>query len=197
MDLNINIEELYKLVEAVPESSRADVKRYLKTKAITVEEPTDDEIEMIRKGREGYPNGEFYRYATIDELKAGFKKVNEMIMNRKEFNEVFEVTVSEKRWVALKTYLRDLNQPDNMPTAHEIEVLRLHDLEKNSPDYVTYSLEELMSCYMDDPDEVSVAKVIKEDLLQSIDHMSAEHLKSVSDYVMKLNEEEGFDEDVN
>lgn len=38
-------------------------------------------------------------------------------MYRKEFNEVFEVTASEKRWVALKTYLRDLNQPENMPTA--------------------------------------------------------------------------------
>lgn len=59
--------------------------------------------------------------------------MNEMIMNRKEFNELFEVTVSDKRWVALKTYLRDLNQPENMPTAHEIETFRLHDIEQNSP----------------------------------------------------------------
>lgn len=104
-----------------------------------------------------------------------------MIMYRKEFNEVLEVMVSEERWGALKTYLRDLNQPENMPTADEIEKLRLYELEKNSPDYVTYSLEELMECYMDDYEEVNVAKVIKEDLLQSIDCMTAEHLKLVSD----------------
>ncbi|KXH81850.1 hypothetical protein [Sporosarcina sp. HYO08] len=184
----MNIEELYRLVEAVPESKWAEVARYLKIKAMPTESPTDAEIEAIRQG---YGKGEFYKYATPDELKAGFKKVNEMIMNRKEFNEVFEVTVSEERWVALKTYLRDLNQPENMPTAHEVEVLRLYELEKNSPDYVTYSHDELMECYSDDCEEVSVAKVIKEDLLQSIDDMSAEHLKLVSDYVMNLSEDEG------
>ena len=119
-----------------------------------------------------------------------------MIMNRKEFNEVFEVTVSEKRWVALKTYLRDLNQPENMPTADEIEIFRLHDIEKNSPDYVTYSLDEFMECYIDDCEEVSVAKVTREDLLQSIDSMTAEQLKLVSDYVMQLDEDEGLDIDV-
>ncbi len=190
-----NVEDLYRLVDAVPQSEWADVERYLKIKAMPTEAPTEDEIEAIRQGREGYANGEFYRYATIDELKTGFKKVNEMIMNRKEFNEVFEVTVSEKRWVALKTYLRDLNQPENMPTPDEIEIFRLHDIEKNSPDYVTYSLDELMKCYIDDCEEVSVAKVTREDLLQSIDSMTAEQLKLVSDYVMKLSEDEGSDID--
>lgn len=29
-------------------------------------------------------------------------------MNRSEINEVFELNVTEKRWVALKTYSRDL-----------------------------------------------------------------------------------------
>ncbi|MEK5037332.1 hypothetical protein [Sporosarcina sp. FSL K6-3457] len=62
-------------------------------KAIPIEVPIDDESEAIRQS---YANGDFYRYATSDELRAGFEKVNEMIMNRKEFNEVFEVTVSEK-----------------------------------------------------------------------------------------------------
>lgn len=62
----------------------ADVARYLKIKAIPTEAPTGDEIEAIRQGREEYANGEFYRFATIDELRAGFEKVNEMIMNRKE-----------------------------------------------------------------------------------------------------------------
>ena len=191
----MKIEDLYKLVDAVPQSEWADVERYLKIKAIPTEDPTDDEIEAIRQGREGYANGEYYRYATIDELRAGFKKVNEMIMNRKEFNEVFEVTVSEKRWVSLKTYLRDLNQPENMPTADEIEIFRLHDIEKNSPDYVTYSLEEVMKCYIDDCEEDSVVKVNKEDMLQSIDCMSAEQLKLVSDYIMKLSDDEGIDID--
>ncbi|WP_249660877.1 hypothetical protein [Lysinibacillus fusiformis] len=61
---------------------------------LVFEAPTDDEIEDFRQG---YANGEFYRYVIINELRAGLKKVNKMIMNRKEFNEVFEVTVSEKR----------------------------------------------------------------------------------------------------
>ncbi|SKB01325.1 hypothetical protein [Sporosarcina newyorkensis] len=188
----MNIEDLYRLVDTVPASEWANVARYLKVKAITSEVPTDDEIEAIRQR---YANGEFYRYATIDELRAGFQKVNEMIMNRNEFNEVFEVTVSEKRWVALKTYLRDLNQPENMPTADEIEIFRLYDIEKNSPDYVTYSLEEVMRCYIDGCEEASVEKVNREDMLQSIDSMSDEHLKLVSDYIMKLSEDEGLDID--
>ncbi|MEK3937414.1 hypothetical protein MKY41_19165 [Sporosarcina sp. FSL W7-1349] len=182
----MNKEELYRLVDTIPENERAAVARFLKVKAMPTEDLTDEGIEAIR---EKYGKGEFYKYATTDELKAGFQNVNEMIMYRKEFNEVFEVTVSEERWVALKTYLRDLNQPENMPTAHEIEIFRLHELEKNSPDYVTYTHEELMDCYIDDYDEVSAAKVMKEDLLQSIDCMSAEHLKLVSEYVMKLEDD--------
>ncbi|MFS0576419.1 hypothetical protein AB1K83_12340 [Sporosarcina sp. 179-K 3D1 HS] len=188
----VNVEELYRLVDAVPDSKWADVVRYLKIKAMPIEAPADNEIEAIRQR---YANGEFYKYATIAEFRAGFEKVNEMIMNIKEFNEVFEVTVSEKRWVALKTYLRDLNQPDNMPTADEIEIFRLPEIERGSPDYVTYSHEELMECYIDDCEEVSVAKVIREDLLQSIDSMSDEQLKLVSEYVMKLGEDEGPDID--
>lgn len=189
----MNVEDLYRLVNAVPESEWADVARYLKVKAIPTEVPSDDDIEAIRQR---YANGEFYRNATIDELRAGFQKVNEMIMNRNEFNEVFEVTVSEKRWVALKTYLRDLNQPENMPTPDEIEIFRLHDIEKNSPDYVTYSLDELMKCYIDDCEEVSLANVTREDLLQSIESMSAGQLKLVSDYIIKLVGDEGLDIDV-
>ena len=179
-------EDLYQLVDAVPQSKWAEVERYLKIKAMPEESSSDHKIEAIRQK---YGHGEFYRYATTEELKAGFQRVNEMIMNRKEFNEVFEVSVSEKRWVALKTYLRDLNQPENMPTADEIEIFRLHDLEKNNPDYETYTLEELLECYSDDSDEVSLAKVNREDLLQSIDGMSAENLKLVRDFVMQFNEE--------
>lgn len=179
-------EGLYQLVDAVPQSKWDDVERYLKIKAMPAESSSDHEIEAIRQK---YGHGEFYRYASTEELKAGFRRVNEMIMNRKEFNEVFEVSVSEKRWVALKTYLRDLNQPENMPTADEIEIFRLYDLEKDNPDYVTYTLEELKECYSDDSDEVRIAEVNREDLLQSIDGMSAEHLKLVRDFVMQLNEE--------
>ena len=43
-------------------------------KAIASNAPTEGEIEAIRKDRKEYANGEFYRYATIDELIAGFKK---------------------------------------------------------------------------------------------------------------------------
>ncbi|NME06212.1 hypothetical protein [Psychrobacillus sp. BL-248-WT-3] len=182
----MKVEDLYELVDAVPESKWADVQRYLKVKAITSKAPTDEEIEIIRKAGEKYGNGEYYRNATIDELRAGFKRVNEMIMNREEFNAIFEVNVSEKRWVALKTYLRDLNQPDEMPTADEVELLRLFELEKNSPDFVTYTLEEVMEGYIDDCEELSVIKVMKEDLLQSIDSMSEEHIVLVSKYVEGL-----------
>lgn len=186
----MNAEELYTLVDAVPESKWADVKRYLKTKALSAEAPTDEVIEAITQK---YAKGEFYKYATTEDLKAGFRRVNEMIMNRKEFNEVFEVSVSEKRWVSLKTYLRDLNQPENMPTVDEIEMFALHDLQKESSDYVTYSHEELIECFLDDCEEVTLAKVKREDLLQSIDHMSAEHLNLVSEYVMNLKEENLID----
>lgn len=184
-EFNINVEDLYRLFDSIPESKWADVARYLKIKAMPTEAPTDAEIEALRQKD---ANGDFYRYATTDDLKAGFKRVNEMIMNRNEFNEVFEVTVSKERWVSLKTYLRDLNQPDNMPTPHEIEIFRLHEIEKNSPDYVTYSHEEIMERYIDDYDD-SLDKVILEDLLQSIDYMSYEHIALVSEFVKKLEDE--------
>lgn len=87
----MNVEDLYRLADAVPRSEWADVERYLKVKAMPTEAPSDNEIEAIRQG---YANGEFYRYTTIDELRAGLGKVNEMIINRKEFNEVYEVKVS-------------------------------------------------------------------------------------------------------
>ncbi|WP_156028844.1 hypothetical protein [Sporosarcina sp. D27] len=51
-------EDLYRLVNAVPESEWADVARYLKIKTIPTEAPSDDEIEVIRQGD---ANGEFYR----------------------------------------------------------------------------------------------------------------------------------------
>lgn len=41
----------------------------------------------------------------------------------------------------------------------------------------------------------SVVKVNREDMLQSIDSMPAEQLKLVSDYIMKLSEDEGSDID--
>lgn len=43
-----------------------------------------------------------------------------------------------------------------------------------------------MKYYIDDCEENGVVNVNSEDLLQSIDSMSAEQLKLVSDYVMKL-----------
>ncbi|MCM3359225.1 hypothetical protein [Psychrobacillus sp. MER TA 171] len=73
-----------------------------------------------------------------------------------------------------------------MPTADELENFRLFEIEKNSPDFVTYTLKEVMERYIDDCEELSVTKVMTEDLLQSIDRMSAEHIKLVSDYVEGL-----------
>ena len=119
--------DLYRLVDEIPKKKWAEVARYLKVKAMPTEASSDQEIEAIRTKN---TPGEYYNNATIDELRVGFKKVNEMIMNRPEFNEVFEVNVSEERWVSLKTYLRDLNQPENMPTADEIALFRLFELEK-------------------------------------------------------------------
>ena len=72
------VEDLYRLVNAVPERKRADVARYLQVKAIPTEVLIDDELEAIRQR---YANGEFYRHATINELRAGFQKANEMIIN--------------------------------------------------------------------------------------------------------------------
>lgn len=184
-EFNMNVEDLYKLVDMIPESKWAEVARYLKIKAMPSEAPTDAEIEALRQKD---AKGDYYRYATTDDLRAGFQKVNEMIMNRNEFNQVFEVTVSKERWVSLKTYLRDLNQPDNMPTAHEIEVFRLHEIEKNSPDYVTYSHEEIMELYSADYDDDSLEEVIREDLLQSLDCMPDEQVALVSEYVRKIEE---------
>ncbi len=155
----MKIEDLYRLVDEVPKNKWAEVVRYLKVKAMPTESPSDQEIEAIRKK---HAIGEFYKNATTDELKAGFKRVNEMIMNRPEFNEVFEVKVSEERWVSLKTYLRDLNQPDNMPTADEIEFFRLYELEKEDADYVTLSHEELLENYIEYNKEESIAKVMTE-----------------------------------
>jgi len=59
--------------------------------------------------------------------------------------------------------------------------------------YVTYSLEEVMKCYIDDCEEASVVNVNRQDLLQSIDSMSDERVKLVSDYVVKLGEELDID----
>lgn len=56
---------------------------------------------------------------------------------------------------------------------------------------MTYSHEEVMKYYIADCEEDSVVNVKREDLLQSIEGMSTEHLKLVSDYIMKLREDEG------
>lgn len=48
---------------------------------------------------------------------------------------------------------------------------------------------------MEDCEEDSVVNVTREDLLQSIDSMSAEQVKLVSDYIMKLSRDEGLDID--
>lgn len=182
----MNIEDLYRLVDAVPEGKWKDVERYLKVKAMPVKSPTDDEIEDLRKSGIKYGIGEYYKKATIDELRAGFKRVNEMIMNRDEFNNIFDVTVSEKRWVSLKTYLRDLNQPENIPTADEVETFRLYELEKDNPDYVTLSHEELFEYFMDDCEEEEIFTVNREDLLQTIDGMTYEQLQLLNDFVEGL-----------
>lgn len=181
-------EKLYKLVDKIPTSKWNEVIRYLKVKARPTEVPSDQEIEAIRK-KNGH--GEFYKHATREELKEGFKRVNERIMNRPEFNEVFEVNVSEERWVSLKTYLRDLNQPDNMPTADEIELFRLFEFEKDEADYLTLSHEELLENYIEYNQEKSIAKVMTEDLFQLVDHMSLENLKLLNDYAITLEENKG------
>lgn len=67
----IKREDIYKLIETVPDEKLSDLVRLIKPLTIPEAEPTRDEVEAIKEARKEYESGETVAY-TIDELRKEF-----------------------------------------------------------------------------------------------------------------------------
>ncbi|MCC3356761.1 hypothetical protein [Bacillus sp. REN16] len=64
-------EDVYKLIEAVPDEKLSELVKMIKLLTMPEDEPTKTEINAISVSRSEYENGETYSY-TIDELRKEF-----------------------------------------------------------------------------------------------------------------------------
>lgn len=67
----IRREDIYKLIDSVPDEKLSDLVKLIKHLTIPEEEPTDGEIKAIKEACEEYDNGETKCF-TIDELRKEF-----------------------------------------------------------------------------------------------------------------------------
>ncbi|MBY0146978.1 hypothetical protein [Neobacillus niacini] len=67
----IRREDVYKLIDRVPDEKLSDLVKLIKLLAIPEEEATVDEIRAIKEARNDYNNGESHSYS-IDELRKEF-----------------------------------------------------------------------------------------------------------------------------
>lgn len=67
----IRREDIYKLIDKVPDEKLSDLVKMIKLLAIPEEEPSDSEIKAIKEARNEYENGETLSYS-IDNLRKEF-----------------------------------------------------------------------------------------------------------------------------
>lgn len=67
----IKREEIYKLIERVPDEKLSDLAKLIKLLTIPEVEPIEMEIEAIKEAQKEYKNGETYSYS-IEELRREF-----------------------------------------------------------------------------------------------------------------------------
>lgn len=67
----IRREDVYKLIDQVPDEKLSELVRLIKPLAIPEEVPTDDEVEAIKEARYEYENRETHSYS-IEDLRKEF-----------------------------------------------------------------------------------------------------------------------------
>lgn len=67
----IRREDIYKLIDQVPDEKLSDLVKMIKLLAIPEEEPSESEIKAIKEARNEYENGETFSYS-IDDLRKEF-----------------------------------------------------------------------------------------------------------------------------
>jgi len=67
----IRREDVYKLIDKLPDEKLSELVKFIKLLAIPEEEATEDEMKAIKKACKEYKNGETYSYS-IDELHREF-----------------------------------------------------------------------------------------------------------------------------
>ncbi|MEH7494505.1 hypothetical protein [Neobacillus niacini] len=67
----IRREDVYKLIDKVPDEKLSDLVKLIKLLAVPEEDPTEDEIRAIKEATKDYKNGETHSYS-IDELRKEF-----------------------------------------------------------------------------------------------------------------------------
>lgn len=65
-------EYFYELVDKIPEEKLEELRKVLLIMAITEVEPSEEELEAIRRGKEQFANGEFTSYKSFSELEKDF-----------------------------------------------------------------------------------------------------------------------------
>ena len=67
--MNVDREYFYELIDKIPEEKLPELRMLLLKMAIPEVEPTPEEIEAIRRGREQFARGEFVHYNSFEELE--------------------------------------------------------------------------------------------------------------------------------
>lgn len=67
----IRREDIYKLIDQIPDEKLSDLVKMIKLLAIPEEEPSESEIKAIKEARNEYENGETFSYS-IDDLRKEF-----------------------------------------------------------------------------------------------------------------------------
>jgi hypothetical protein len=71
IQIAIRREDVYKLIDKVPDEKLSDLVKLIKLLAVPEEDPTEDEIRGIKKATNDFKNSETLSY-TIDELHKKF-----------------------------------------------------------------------------------------------------------------------------
>jgi hypothetical protein len=71
IQMAIRREDVYKLIDKVPDEKLSDLVKLIKLLAAPEEDPTEDEIRAIKEATNDYKNGETLSYS-IDELRKEF-----------------------------------------------------------------------------------------------------------------------------
>jgi len=67
--MNADREYFYELVDKIPEEKLSELRMVLLKMAIPEFEPTEEELEAIRRGKEQYEKGEYVSYKSIEDFE--------------------------------------------------------------------------------------------------------------------------------
>ncbi|MCL1701179.1 hypothetical protein [Lysinibacillus sp. Bpr_S20] len=70
--MNADREYFYELVDKIPEEKLSELRMVLLKMAIPEVEPTEEEREAIKRGKEQYEKGEFVSFKNLEEMERYF-----------------------------------------------------------------------------------------------------------------------------